>query len=65
MANQNMSLQFNDTPEEVARSLKKEHLELVEKMALLLVNQGLSFQQAELLLDITKARLRRAAIVTP
>lgn len=65
MDNQDISLQFNDTPEEVARSLKKEQLELVEKMAHLLVDKGLSFQQAELLLDITKARLRRAAIVTP
>lgn len=54
--------QEND-PERILASIPADKLrEIPNEICKLLVNNGLSFQQAEMLLTVAKARLRQAKI---
>lgn len=52
-----------ETPAKILSSIPSEKLEkLPNEICCLLTNNDLSFQQAELLLEVAKGRLRRAKI---
>lgn len=52
-----------DSPEKILMSIPSEKLQRIPtQICELLVNNGLSFQQAEMLLTVAKSRLRRAKI---
>lgn len=53
----------NETPASTLASIPADKLKTIpNEICKLLVNNGLSFQQAELLLEVAKGRLRRAKI---
>lgn len=53
----------NESPERILSEIPAEKLRTIpSEICKLLVNNGLSFQQAELLLEVAKGRLRRAKI---
>ncbi len=52
-----------DTAEKILASIPYEKLrDIPDELCRLLINNDLSFQQAELLLEVAKGRLRRARI---
>lgn len=53
----------DDQPELILASIPKDKLRNIpNKICELLINNGLSFQQAEMLLAVAKSRLRKAKI---